>query len=255
MTEPLSALRAASVPEKPTLDGLEDKWAAVWQERGHLRVRPRGGPTGPRRDLLDRHPAAHRVAGRCTSGTSSATRTPTHRPLPADAGQRSSTRWGGTTTACPPSGGSQNYYGVRCDPTLPYDPEFSRRRDDARGKAADKTPSRGRNFVELCDELTTRTRRRSRRCGDGSASRSTGRCSYQTIDDRSRSHGAAGVPAQPGPRRGVPGRGAEPLGRHLPHRGLAGRARGPRLPRRLPPHRRSTGPDGDRCRSRPPAPS
>ena len=42
----------------------------------------------------------------------------------ACAGARSSTRWAGTTTACPPSGGSQNYYGVRCDPSLPYDPDF-----------------------------------------------------------------------------------------------------------------------------------
>ncbi len=33
MTEPFLTSRAASVPDKPSLDGLEDKWAAVWQEQ------------------------------------------------------------------------------------------------------------------------------------------------------------------------------------------------------------------------------
>ena len=35
-----------------------------------------------------------------------------------------STRWGGTTTACPTERRVQNYFGVRCDPSLPYDPSF-----------------------------------------------------------------------------------------------------------------------------------
>jgi valyl-tRNA synthetase len=50
----------------------------------------------------------------------------------------------------------QNYFGVRCDPSLPYDPEFV---PAARGNAKASAP-RGqvpvsrRNFVELCRELT-----------------------------------------------------------------------------------------------------
>ena len=46
----------------------------------------------------------------------------------------------------------QNYFGVRCDPSLPYDPDF-----DAAGRSRRKQPacrSRGRNFVELCERLT-----------------------------------------------------------------------------------------------------
>ena len=37
MTQSSSAQASArepSVPEKPTLDGLEDRWAAVWEEQG-----------------------------------------------------------------------------------------------------------------------------------------------------------------------------------------------------------------------------
>jgi valyl-tRNA synthetase len=51
----------------------------------------------------------------------------------------------------------QNYYGVRCDPTLPYDPLHStsrRWRGHEFGKAADQVPISRRNFVELCEKLT-----------------------------------------------------------------------------------------------------
>ncbi len=60
----------------------------------------------------------------------------------------------------------------------------------------------------------------------------------------------AGLPAQPRARRGLPGRGTGTLGRHLPDGRRPGRARGPRLPRRLPPGRlrpprRDAGPHRD----------
>ena len=32
MTDSLTSPRAVSVPDKPSLDGLEDKWGAVWQQ-------------------------------------------------------------------------------------------------------------------------------------------------------------------------------------------------------------------------------
>ena len=46
----------------------------------------------------------------------------------------------------------QNYYGVRCDPSLPYDPDFTAPADGATAK--DQLPISRRNFVELCDALT-----------------------------------------------------------------------------------------------------
>ena len=51
---------------------------------------------------------------------------------------------------------------------------------------------------------------------------------------------AARVPAQPRARRGVPGRSADAVGRRLPHRGRAGRARRPRAAGRVPPRCAST---------------
>jgi valyl-tRNA synthetase len=51
----------------------------------------------------------------------------------------------------------QNYYGVRCDPTLRYDPDFTpplEGGDTASSKAADQLPVSRRNFIELCERLT-----------------------------------------------------------------------------------------------------
>jgi valyl-tRNA synthetase len=78
----------------------------------------------------------------------------------------------------------QNYYGVRCDPSLPYDPEFSPP-EPAKGKQStrDQVLVSRRNFVELCRLLSDRDERAFaetwRRLGlsvDWSVS-------YQTIDD------------------------------------------------------------------------
>ena len=45
----------------------------------------------------------------------------------------------------------QNYYGVRCDPSLPYDPGFAAA---ASSRARPSVPVSRRNFVELCERLT-----------------------------------------------------------------------------------------------------
>ena len=45
----------------------------------------------------------------------------------------------------------QNYYGVRCDPSLPYDPAFE---PPAEPDAKQQVPISRKNFVELCERLT-----------------------------------------------------------------------------------------------------
>jgi valyl-tRNA synthetase len=80
----------------------------------------------------------------------------------------------------------QNYYGVRCDPTLPYQPGLT---PPALGNAralspADQLPVSRRNFVELCRQLTELDERSYaeawRRLG---LSMDTDH-SYRTIDER-----------------------------------------------------------------------
>jgi len=48
----------------------------------------------------------------------------------------------------------QNHYNVRCDPTLAYEPALKLPAADPKDKAPARMLSR-RNFIELCDELTT----------------------------------------------------------------------------------------------------
>ena len=45
----------------------------------------------------------------------------------------------------------QNYFGVRCDPSVPYDPDFT---PPEKPDAKRQVPVSRRNFVELCHELT-----------------------------------------------------------------------------------------------------
>ena len=130
----------------------------------------------------------------------------------------------------------QNYYGVRCDPSLPYDPALSyepHRR--AAGQGRPPVPVSRRNFVELCLALTGRDEQAYegawRRLGL-SVDWST---EYQTIGRPVPGRGPARLPAQPGPRRGVPGRGAVAVGRDVRHRGGPGRAGGPAGGRGVPP--------------------
>ena len=66
----------------------------------------------------------------------------------------------------------QNYFGVRCDPSLPYDPDFTPpEKPDPKRQVADQ-PAELRRAVRAAD--VRRTRRPSRRCGASSACRSTG---------------------------------------------------------------------------------
>jgi valyl-tRNA synthetase len=51
----------------------------------------------------------------------------------------------------------QNYYGVRCDPSLPYQPNFTPPQtggDNKSSKASDQLPISRQNFIELCEKLT-----------------------------------------------------------------------------------------------------
>ena len=126
----------------------------------------------------------------------------------------------------------QNYYGVRCDPSLPYDPSFAPPEQPPKPPISVSRP----NFIELCDAPD-----RGRREGVRAAvevSRPVGRLVDDLRDDRQAraARVAAGVPAPAAARAGLPGRSADAVGRRLQDRGRAGRARRPRDAGRVPPH-------------------
>ena len=94
---------------------------------------------------------------RCTWARSSATPRPTPSPATgACAGRKVFYPMGWDDNGLPTERRVQNYFGVRCDPSLPYDPDF-----EPPGRARPSDAGRdlaGRNFVELCERPGRRGR-------------------------------------------------------------------------------------------------
>ena len=125
----------------------------------------------------------------------------------------------------------QNYFGVRCDPSLPYDPSFTP--PEKPGKHADPG---------VAPELHRAVRAADRGGREGlrasvAVSRPVGRLVDDLRDHRPARAArlAAGVPAAAAARPGLSARSADAVGRRLPDRGRAGRARGSRAARRVSP--------------------
>ena len=126
----------------------------------------------------------------------------------------------------------QNYFGVRCDPSLPYDAGV--RAAGQTRKAADSG---------LAAELHRAVHQADRRGREGlrgsvADARPLGGLDADLRDDRSPGPArvAARVPPPAAPRPRVSGRGPDAVGRGLPHRGRAGGARGPRAAGRVSSH-------------------
>ena len=147
MAEPFHVREPSTVPEKPTVDGLEVNWTGALGGRGDLPLRP--GP--PPRTSTASTPRRRRSRANCTSATSSATPRATSSPgSGACAAATSFTRWAGTTTGCRPSAASRTTSGCAVTRRCPTTPTSSRRRRPAK----EKVPISRRNFVELCHQLT-----------------------------------------------------------------------------------------------------
>ncbi len=148
-------------------------------------------------------------------------------------GARCSTRWAGTTTACPPSGACRTLYGVRCDPSLPYDEEFAPPFEGGEGKSGPQLPVSRKNFVELCERLSVEDERLFealwRRLGlsvDWSRT-------YQTVSAESRAVAQQAFLRNLARDEAYQAEAPGLWGRHVPDGGRPGRARGPRLPGRF----------------------
>ena len=233
----------ANIPDKPTLDGIEARWADQWAGRRHLPLRPHR-PPATQVFAIDTPPPT--VSGSLHVGhvfsythTDIVARFQRMRGkaglLPDRVGRQRARRPSAgsrTTTACAATRRQQYVAG--------FEPPF--RGDAAEGPPAGRR-SRGRTSSSSATSWSRSTSRSSRPLFRRLGLSSTGRCLYATIDERSPARQPARVPAQPRPRRGVQPGSADAVGRRLPHRRRPGRDGGPRTagrvpPDRVPPHRR-----------------
>ncbi|MGE0448657.1 MAG: valine--tRNA ligase [Vicinamibacterales bacterium] len=135
------------LPEKPALEGLEAKWLARWEsERTYAFDR-----TCPRDQVYSIDTPPPTVSGSLHFGhVFSYTHTDLVARFQRMRGKAVCYPMGWDDNGLPTERRVQNYYGVRCDPSLPYDPSFEP------PPAPPKHPvaiSR-RNFIALCARLT-----------------------------------------------------------------------------------------------------
>ncbi|WP_204047666.1 valine--tRNA ligase [Microbispora siamensis] len=138
----------AAMPEKPTLDGLEAVWVARWEAEGTYRFdRSRG-----RDEVYSIDTPPPTVSGSLHVGhVFSYTHTDTIARYQRMRGREVFYPMGWDDNGLPTERRVQNHFGVRCDPSMPYDPAFT---PPEKPDAKRQVPISRRNFIELCERLT-----------------------------------------------------------------------------------------------------
>jgi len=136
------------LPAKPALEGLEAKWIPRWEDAGTYRFdksRDRSGVFS-----IDTPPptvSGSLHVGHVFSYTHADVIARYHRMQ----GKAVFYPMGWDDNGLPTERRVQNYYGVRCDPSLPYDAAFEPPTTPGKTVVSVSRP----NFVELCNRLTT----------------------------------------------------------------------------------------------------
>ena len=156
MTEGNSIINAqlTPLPDKVGVDGLEDKWRAVWDEDGTYKFRN----TRDRKAVYSIDTPPPTVSGSLHVGhVFSYTHTDVIARYKRMRGYDVFYPMGWDDNGLPTERRVQNYYGVRVDVSLPYDPDFKPPFEGTDGKkidAKDQVPISRKNFIELCEKLT-----------------------------------------------------------------------------------------------------
>jgi valyl-tRNA synthetase len=181
---------AGSIPEKPVLEGLEHTWATTWETQGTY------------------HFDRDRALARGKSGVFSIDTPPptasgslhighvfsyTHMDLQARyqrmRGKEIFYPMGWDDNGLPTERRVQNYYGVRCDPSLPYQEDFTPPLDAGAtadgSKPGDQVPISRRNFIELCEKLTVEDEKQFEDLWRSLGLSVDWRLTYRTIDNHS----------------------------------------------------------------------
>ena len=183
-------LTPVTLPDKPSLDGLEQKWAAVWREQETYRFDREAALAGPREQIFAVDTPPPTASGSLHLGhvfgyTQADCLARYHRM----SGKHVFYPIGWDDNGLPTERRVQNYYGVRGDATLPHDPSFNPPQsggDSKSSKAANQVPIGRANFIELCEELTVRDEKTFEDTFRTLGLSIDWDVQYRTIDDRSR---------------------------------------------------------------------
>ncbi|MEY4423974.1 MAG: hypothetical protein RLZZ258_1077, partial [Actinomycetota bacterium] len=150
-----SILAPATAPDKVGVEGLEDKWALKWEQDGVYRFRREAS----RGEIYSIDTPPPTVSGSLHVGhVFSYTHTDVVARYKRMMGFEVYYPMGWDDNGLPTERRVQNFFGVRCDPSLPYVENFVppfEGGDNKSAKAADQVPISRRNFIELCEKLTT----------------------------------------------------------------------------------------------------
>ncbi len=137
-----------NVPGKPSLDGVEEALGARWQAEGTYRF----DRTAERDDVYAIDTPPPTVSGSLHVGhVFSYTHTDAVARYQRMRGKVVFYPMGWDDNGLPTERRVENHFGVRCDPTIPYDPGFT---PPATPDDKHKVAVSRRSFVELCERLT-----------------------------------------------------------------------------------------------------
>jgi valyl-tRNA synthetase len=143
----MSTQTPATVPDKPALEGLEDAWTRRWEAEGTYRF----DRTRPRSEVYAIDTPPPTVSGSLHVGhVFSYTHTDIVARYQRMRGKAVFYPMGWDDNGLPTERRVQNYFGVRCEPSLPYDPAFQPPAKPDKHPIAVSRP----NFIELCQRLT-----------------------------------------------------------------------------------------------------
>jgi valyl-tRNA synthetase len=135
------------IPDKPALEGLEERWSARWQEAGTYSF----DRSAPREQVFSIDTPPPTVSGSLHIGhVFSYTHTDAIARFHRMRGRAVFYPMGWDDNGLPTERRVQNFFGVRCDPSLPFDPDFVPPAEPAKQPISISRP----NFVALCHQLT-----------------------------------------------------------------------------------------------------